>query len=114
MIWPGWQKPHWATSLSSHACCTGWSGFPTLAARPSMVVILSVALIWETGTAQVLNALPLMWHVQAWQTPTPQPYFGPWTPRRSFRTHSSRTSPGQSTLTRFPLRMNVYWGTGAP
>ena len=26
---------------------------------------------------QGLNALPLMWLVHAWQTPSPQPYFGP-------------------------------------
>ena len=38
-----------------------------------MVVIRSVGLIVEIGTEHVLNALPLMWQVQAWQTPMPQP-----------------------------------------
>src|SRR5512132_1786309 len=36
MICPGWQKPHCATSSSSHACCTGCR--PPLGARPSIVV----------------------------------------------------------------------------
>src|ERR1019366_1301979 len=65
-----------------------------------------------TGTAQGLNALPLMWLVQALQTSRPHPYLGPWTPRRSRRTHSSRTLPSQSTVTRLPLRMNEWRGIG--
>src|SRR3954467_2923340 len=70
----------------------------------------ALGLILPTGTEHGLNALPLMWLVHAWQTPMPQPYFGPVTPRRSRRTHSSRTSLGASTLTRLPLRMNEWVG----
>src|SRR6266568_849910 len=83
MIWPGWQKPHWATSWSSQARCMGCRSEPALAASPSIVVISSVGAIAETGTARGLKALPLMWQVHALQTATPQPYFGPVTPSRS-------------------------------
>ena len=56
------------------------------------MVIWSVGLMSLTGTEHGLNALPLMWQVQALQTSRPQPYFGPWTPSRSRSTHSRRTS----------------------
>ena len=65
MICPGWQKPHCATSLSSQAACIGCRSLPTVAGRPSIVVILSEDLICEIGTEQGLKALPLMWLVQA-------------------------------------------------
>ena len=55
------------------------------------------AVMSDTGTEQGLNALPLMWHVQALQTSRPQPYFGPWIPSRSRSTHRRRRSSGQST-----------------
>src|SRR4051812_30427321 len=71
----------------------------------------SVGLICEIGTEHGLNFLPLMWLVQAWQTPMPQPYFGPRTPRTSRRTHRTRTSPSTSALTRLPLRMKEWTGT---
>src|SRR5581483_10990918 len=88
----------------------GCSVLPTVAGRPSMVVISSVDLMFEIETEQGLKALPLMWLVQALQTPRPHPYFGPLTPSRSRSTHRSRTSFSQSTLTRLPLRMNVCVG----
>src|SRR3954451_14028806 len=96
--------------MSSHASCIGCSGLPTLAARPSIVVTWSVGSRSPTGVQHGLNFLPLMWLEQAWQTPMTQPYFGTVTPRRSRRTHSSRTSLGASTLTRLPLRMNEWVG----
>src|SRR3954453_22772425 len=99
--------------MSSHASCIGCRSRPTVAGRPSIVVISSVDLICETGTQHGLNALPLMWHVHALQTPRPQPYFGPLTPRTSRRTHSRRTSPSTSALTRLPLRMKVWIGMGS-
>ena len=85
----------------------GWRSFPTVAGRPSIVVIWSVLLMSETGTEHGLKALPLMWQVQALQTSRPQPYFGPCTPSRSRSTHSRRTSSAQSTLTCLPLTTNV-------
>ncbi len=42
-----------------------------------MLVISSLDLMSDTGTEHGLNALPLMWQVQALQTSRPQPYFGP-------------------------------------
>ena len=36
MTKPGVQKPHWVASVSTIACCTGWSA-PSAAARPSTV-----------------------------------------------------------------------------
>src|SRR3954470_11904458 len=98
--------------MSSHASCIGCRSRPTVAGSPSIVVMWSVDLICETGTEHGLNALPLMWLVQALQTPMPQPYFGPGTPRRSRRTHSSRTSSSTSTDTRLPLRMKVCVAMG--
>src|SRR3954453_24034213 len=98
--------------MSSHASCIGCSSRPTVAGRPSIVVMRSVGLICETGTEHGLNALPLMWLVHAWQTPRPQPYLGPVTPRTSRRTHSRRTSSSTSALTRLPLRMKVCRGIG--
>jgi len=65
-----------------------------VAGRPSIVVTSSVGLIFDTGTEQGLNALPLMWDVQDLQTLSPRPYFGPVMPRMSRRTHSRRTSSG--------------------
>src|SRR3954452_24650346 len=88
----------------------GCSSRPLVAARPSIVVISSVGLICEIGTEHGLNFLPLMWLVQAWQTPMPQPYFGPRTPRTSRSTHSRRTSSSTSTRTRLPLRMKLCTG----
>src|SRR3954454_23475682 len=76
-----------------------------------MVVIRSVVLICETGTAQGLNALPLMWEVQARHTRMPQPYLGPVTPRTSRSTHRRRTSSSASTRTRLPFRMKECSGT---
>ena len=74
------------------------------------MVILSSGSISATGTEQGLNALPLMWQVHAWQTPMPQPYFGPVTPRRSRSTHSSADVVVDSRrVTRLPLRMKVCW-----
>src|SRR3954452_11745666 len=84
---------------------------PLVAARPSIVVMRSVDLICEIGTEHGLNFLPLMWLVQAWQTPMPPPYFGPLTPSRSRMTHSRRTSSSTSTRTRLPLRMKLWTGT---
>src|SRR3954469_5186672 len=93
----------------------GCSSLPTLAPRPSIVVMRSVLLIWEIGTEHGLNFWPLMWLVHALQTPMPQPYFGPWTPSTSRRTQSSRTSSSTSTRTRLPLRMKLWTGTsGSP
>src|SRR3954469_6051271 len=89
----------------------GCSSLPTLAPRPSIVVMRSVLLIWEIGTEHGLNFWPLMWLVHALQTPMPQPYFGPWTPSTSRRTQSSRTSSSTSTRTRLPLRMKLWTGT---
>src|SRR4051794_40337855 len=71
----------------------------------------SVGRICEIGTEHGLNFLPLMWLVHAWQTPMPQPYFGPRTPRTSRRTHRTRTSSSTSALTRLPLRMKEWTGT---
>ena len=68
---------------------------------------LVVRLISETGTEQGLNALPLMWLVQALQTLMPQPYLGPVTPRRSRITQSRRTSSSMSTVTYSPLSLKV-------
>ena len=72
-----------------------------------MLVISSVDLMSDTGTEQGLNALPLMWQVQALQTSRPQPYFGPFTPSRSRSTQSRRRSSWQSTLTCLPLRTKL-------
>jgi hypothetical protein len=72
-----------------------------------MVVTSSVGLIFDTGTEQGLNALPLMWDVHDLQTFSPQPYFGPVMPRMSRRTHSSRTSSSTSTVTGLPLSLKV-------
>src|SRR5680860_919958 len=44
----------------------------------------------------------------------PQPYLGPFTPSRSRRTQSSRTSELTSTVTILPLSLNVCLGIGPP
>ena len=72
-----------------------------------MVVTSSSAPSRPTGTAQGLNALPLMWDVHALHTLIPQPYFGPVIPSRSRSTHRTRTSSSTSTVTRSPLTMKV-------
>src|ERR1700716_797320 len=89
--------------------CRSW---PTVAGRPSILVISSVGLIWDTGTAHGLNALPLMCDVQALHTSRPQPYFGPVTPNRSRSTHSRRTLSSASTVTCVPLSTKVWLDTG--
>src|SRR5699024_8314612 len=61
-----------------------------------------------------LNALPLIWQVQALHTLMPHPYFGPVTPRRSRSTHSNRTSFSASTVTCSPLSLNVCLGMNTP
>jgi hypothetical protein len=104
MIWPGWQKPHCATSSSSHACCTGCSSSPS--ARPSMVVTSRPSHA-PTGTTQGCISSPSRWLVQARQTPTPQPYLGPVMPSLSRSTQSSGMSAGASTLTGAPLTRKV-------
>src|SRR5438477_2080584 len=98
--------------MLSHASCIGCRSRPTVAGRPSIVVIWSVGLMSAIRTEHGLNALPLMWQVHAWQTPRPQPYFGPCTPRTSRRTQSTRTSLSQLTVTLLPLRMNVWVAMG--
>src|SRR4051812_11662178 len=92
----------------------GCRSLPTVAGSPSIVVMRSVDLICPTGTEHGLNFLPLMWLVQAWQTPMPQPYLGPLTPRMSRMTQSRRTSLSTSTRTRLPLRMKVCTGIAQP
>src|SRR3954453_15934322 len=86
----------------------GCSSRPTVPAKPSIVVISSPGLMSPIRTEQVLNALPLTWHVQAWHTPSPQPYLGPWTPSRSRRTQRTRTSSAHSTDTRLPLSLKLW------
>ena len=54
----------------------------TVSGSPSMVVTSSSGRELADRTAHGLNALPLMWDVQALQTLMPQPYFGPVTPRQ--------------------------------
>lgn len=75
-----------------------------------MVVTWSVGWMSLTGTEQGLKALPFRWLVQAWQTPRPQPYLGPVTPRTSRSTQSRRTSSSTSAVTWAPLRMKVWRG----
>src|SRR5439155_13691169 len=111
MIWPGWQKPHCGTSSSSHACWTGCSTSPL--ARPSIVVTRLPATD-DTGVTHVCTALLLTRHVQALQTLTPQPYFGPVMPSLSRRTHSSARSAGASTLTGWSFTRKLYVGIVAP
>src|ERR1700692_2279529 len=90
-------------------------GLPTDAASPSIVVILSSRLLSEIDTEHGWKALPLMWLVHALQTSRPQPYLGPCTPSRSRSTQRTRMLPSHSTLTRLPLRMNVWFAiTEAP
>src|SRR5947207_4593393 len=109
MIWPAWQKPHCGTSRSSHACWTGWSVSPL--ARPSIVVTRLPATD-ETGVTHVCTAWLLTRHVQALQTLTPQPYFGPVMPSLSRRTHSNARSAGASTLTGWSFTRKLYVGIG--
>ncbi len=101
MIWPGWQKPHCATSCSSHASCTGWSRSPS--ARPSIVVTERPATE-ATGVTQGLKASPSRWLVQALHTSIPQPYLGPRIPSRSRSIHSSGRSSGASRSTTQAVR----------
>src|ERR1041384_2193842 len=107
MICPGWQKPHCGTSRSSHACWTGCSVSPS--ARPSIVTTRLPATD-ETGVTQVCTALLLTRHVQALQTLTPQPYFGPVMPSLSRRTQSSARSAGAATLTGWSFTRKLYLG----
>src|SRR3954465_4143765 len=92
----------------------GCSSRPLVAARPSLVVMWLVVLICEIGTEHGLNLRPLMWLVQAWQTPMPQPYLGPLRPSTSRSTHRTRTSSSTSALTCLPLRMKVWVGIAQP
>ena len=107
MIIPGWQKPHWATSSSSHAL---WHGCERSGESPSMVVkerpAASAREIWQERTA-----LPFCSTVHAPQAPMPQPYFVPVRPRRSRSTHSSGMSAGASTVLRFPLMTRLVRAT---
>ena len=51
-----------------------------------------------------------MWLVQAPQTPTPQPYFGPVMPSRSRTTQSSGMSAGASTVCATPFTVRCVDG----
>src|SRR4051794_26821355 len=79
-----------------------------------MVVISSLSSNEETVTEQGLKASPLMCDVQALQTSSPQPYFGPVIPSRSRSPHSTRTLSGQLTVTGSPFTTKRCSGIRPP
>ena len=100
MIWPGWQKPHCGTSMSSQPCCTGCNVPPL--ARPSIVVTF-LPRTAETLVTQVCTALPSTGQVRALQTLGPPPCLEPLMPSLPRRTQSSAMPSGASTLTAVSL-----------
>src|SRR6185503_2212722 len=73
MICPDWQYPHWGTSISAHAFCTGCE----LSADSPSIVTTRLPAAADTGNEQERTAAPSRWTVQAPQAATPQPYFVP-------------------------------------
>src|SRR2546425_849305 len=110
MIWPGWQKPHWGTSTSTQARCTGWS---PRAASPSIVVTRLPAAA-EAGVTHERTAAPSRWTVQAPQSAMPHPYLVPVRPSVSRITQSSGVSGGTSTCCFRPLTVNAIMETSWP
>src|ERR1051325_3563490 len=102
MIWPDWQKPHWGTSTSIHAFCTGCA---LVADNPSMVVTFLPATA-EIGVTQERTGWPSTCTVHAPHCAMPQPYLVPVRLRFSRTTHSSGTSGATSTCCGVPLTVS--------
>src|SRR5207237_7088075 len=88
----------------AQAFCTGCE---ELAERPSMVMILSLALTAESGTEQERITSPLMCTEQAPHCATPQPYLVPVRPTCSRMTQSSGVSGSACTSRVFPLMLSL-------
>src|SRR2546423_13988314 len=73
MIWPGWQKPHWGTSTSIHAFCTGCA---FVADSPSIVVTF-LSTTAEIGVTHARTGLPSTCTVHAPHWAMPPPDLGP-------------------------------------
>src|SRR5438132_11252943 len=99
MIWPDWQKPHWGTSTSIHAFCTGCA---FVADNPSIVVTFLPATA-ETGVTHARTGLPSTCTVHAPHWEMPHPYLVPVRLRFSRTTQRRGTSGSTSTCWALPL-----------
>src|SRR5712691_7052771 len=106
MIWPGWQKPHWGTSTSIHAFCTGCA---FVADNPSIVVTFLPATA-ETGVTHARTGLPSTCTVHAPHWAMPHPYLVPVRFRFSRTTQRRGTSGSTSTCWALPLTVTEIIG----
>src|ERR1700676_2109842 len=102
MICPDWQYPHWGTSISIQARCTGWL---RSAESPSIVVTFFPETL-EIGVTHDRVAVPSMCTVQAPHRAMPQPNFVPVIPSVSRRTHSSGMLGLTFTVSVLPFNVN--------